>query len=143
MTYYSTSDALGRREDALLRAKVLHVEAKALMRSPDAPTRGLPRMPDRYSVGRRPVRSGYILGTRAAGVAAAMDLVPTYQAQRPWGMTAYVEGRKASAKASAKRPTSNEAQDAIRPRLDGGSPVVLSDHEMMAALGIMPVGYLE
>lgn len=50
--------------------------------------------------------------------------------------------RKPSAKASAaSRKT--EAKADVRLRADGGRPVVLSDHEMMLALGIKPIGYLD
>jgi hypothetical protein len=54
-------------------------------------------------------------------------------------MTCYVDGPKTVAPAApVERPAT-----AIRPKLDGTAPVVLSDHEMMQMLGIQPIGFLE
>jgi hypothetical protein len=66
-----------------------------LMRSPDAPTRGLPRMPDRRPGSRTSsVTRGYIVRPRPD---QAVDL-------RPWGATVYV-GPKARAARAAVQPT--------------------------------------
>jgi hypothetical protein len=107
-------------------------------------------MPDRYSDGRRhPVRVGYVEGSRydvQATVAADLGIMalgeyvegPTPDARCRW-----VESRTTPAKPKRILPKATAEGEAVRRRADGSHAVVLSDHEMMMALGIKPVGYLD
>ncbi|MES2156048.1 MAG: hypothetical protein V4510_13020 [bacterium] len=73
-------------------------------------------------------------------MAAAIGLSPLETASRPFGEVAFVESPRPTVAARERKAVGRtEAVEAIRPRLDGSSPVVLSDHEMMAALGITPI----
>jgi hypothetical protein len=146
MTYYDgpDSDAKRRREDAQLRARLLHHEALDLMRPTNDGARGLVPMPWRLSAkGRRPVAHGFIVGSRANAAALAMDLDPSTvaTAERTFGTVVFVSPKPIAEK-RGERQASPE-REAVRRRADGTSPVVLSDHEMMKALGIKPVGYLD
>jgi hypothetical protein len=94
--------------------------------------------------GRRPVAHGFIVGSRANAAALAMDLDPTAcaTAERPFGTVVFVGPKPIAARADG-RPKSSPEADAVRRRADGSHAVVLTDHEMMLALGIKPVGYLD
>lgn len=128
----------------------------ALVREDYSVPRDLVRWPDKQRASGL-IRSGYLtgqtsIGTRypAARAAEALGLAPTGETKDlgELGQVAYVEpaprrkGRRAVAKATAASRKA-DAQDRIRPKLDGGGPVVLSDRDMMDALGIKPIGFLE
>lgn len=134
--------------DMRLRSKVLHWETKDLMRAPDPRPRDLVPMPGWPTRGpKSAVKNGYIVGSRAHAAARAMGLSSFGQAHASVvGMVDYVpsaNGTKPSAKAVDVQPKAKAAREAIRPRLDGTRPVVLSDHELMTALGISAIRMAE
>ena len=125
------------------------VSTDDLMRAPYAPARGLVRMPSRLSAGRpKPpvVKDG--IGTIHARSFASKRGQEAYALRCELGDRAYAEltgkrvRRTSAAKPKPKGLDRTVAAD-VRRRADGGSPVVLSDHEMMKALGIAPIGYLD
>lgn len=117
-----------------------------LMRAPYERARDLSHWPDRK------VPDGLVRSTEGVGsvnpkTLGAKHAQETYALRCELGPRAYAEltGTRIGPKPVAKPKVvvRMEAVATIRRRADGGAAVVLSDHEMMVALGIKPVGYLD
>lgn len=126
--------------DMRLRSVLLHWPTLDLMRE----TNGLPRevkpLPDRGTRRRaKAVRHGYVVGSPAERASRAMGLAPIGGASRPFGDVRYVEGRTPTRKAAPPKVVTPTP----RKDVSGGGVVTLTDHDMMARLGILPVGFLE
>lgn len=120
-----------------------------LMRAPYSPARGLVRVPQRLACGRHPVRSTEAIGTMMARSVAAKCAQENYALRVELGERAYalLMGRAERRTPKAKAVSRKTVVADIVSRSNGSAPVVLSDHEMMKALGIKSVGatvgYLE
>ncbi len=111
--------------------------------------RGLSRWPDRMSAGRpKPPVCTDGIGTTMAKSFASKAGQEAYALRVELGERAYAEltGKRKRTRAVAKPKSKGldpSTQAAVRTRADGGGVVSLSDHELVKALGIKPIGYLD
>lgn len=109
--------------------------------------RSITRFPDRRLRASALVTSDGVASIQAKSIAAHVGQ-ENYALRAELGDRAYAEltGKRIVRRPVAKRTPKaldTTARDAVRLRADGGHAVVLTDHEMMKALGIKPIGFLE
>jgi len=89
------------------------------------------------------------IGTMHAQSFASKHWQESYALRVELGLRAYAEltGKRVKRTKAPAKPKVNDLRQKTRERIrrsaDGGTPVVLSDHDMMVALGIKPIGFLE
>jgi hypothetical protein len=84
-----------------------------LMQAPYTPARGLSRWPDRMSAGGpKPVREGYIVGSKADAVCTLIGITPIANERRSFGEVNYVKSR--TPKAVGPKPAARQSAEANR-----------------------------